>query len=208
MSEIEDELEVIFRYATGAGDPSDAYGAIAVLDVLFACGLLAADRAALWRARFERTTRPRPRADPQLRERCLAQLERMAADDDTAAVSSLPTHLFEAGLVTPADHYGASSSPPATPPRAVALGPPPEPGGVHVIWIATYEDRIELALRDIPLDRPERTSILLHDSDGIIYPARGQADDDGRCHVSFSLAPPFSDVDLVVDDEVISLDVP
>ena len=122
----------------------------------------------------------------------------MAADDNNEAVSSLPTHLFQAGLITPADYYRASTSPPATPPRAVALGPPPAPGGVHVIRIATYEDRIQLALRDIPPDRPERTIILLRDSDGIIYPARGQADDDGRCHVSFSLAPPVSDVDLVV----------
>lgn len=185
MTLVEDQLERFFGHGF---DAPDADAGIAAVGALAACDLLSDERAAVWRERFERARRPRPPVDPILRARCLALLELLGADDDNGGpLSALPTHLSEAGLIASSDYHDAIESERRTPPVAVALGPPPAPAGLHVVWIATYADDIELAVRDLSLDaEPDR--IVLRSSDGTTHRGGGYISNN-RSHMRFYPRP-------------------
>lgn len=204
MTLVEDQLERFFGYDF---DAPDADAGIAAVDALATCDLLSDDRAAVWRERFERARRPRTAVDLDLRARCLALLELLDTDDDGGPLSALPTHLYEAGLIASSDYHDAIESERPVPPVAVALGPAPAPGGVHVIWIAAYADRIELAMRDLSLDDAETDQIVLQSSDGTAHTGRGYISNK-RSHMRFYPRPTTPSVDLAVGNEIVTLDVP
>ena len=205
MTLVEDQLERFFGHGF---DGPDADAGIAAVDALAACDLLSDERAAVWRERLERARRPRPPVDPDLRARCLALLELLGTeDDDGGPMSALPTHLHEAGLIAASDYHDAIGSERPTPPVAVALGPPPALGGVHVLWIATYADRIELAMRDLFLDDAETERIVLRSSEGSAYTGRGFISNN-RSHMRFYPRPTTPSVELIVGNELIAFNVP
>jgi hypothetical protein len=204
MTLVEDQLERFFGHGFEA---PDADAGIAAVDALGACELLADERAAVWRERFERARRPRPTVDPALRARVLALLELLDTDDNGGPLSALSTHLHEAGLIAASDYHDAIESEHPTPPVAVALGPPPALGGVHVVWIATYADRIELAMRDLILDDAETERIVLRSSDATTYIGRGFISNH-RSHMRFYPRPTTPSVELIVGNELVAFDVP
>jgi hypothetical protein len=204
MTLVEDQLERFFGYGL---DPPDVDAGVAAVDALATCDRLSEQRAAVWRERFERARRPRPRVDPDLRARCLALLELLDVEDDDGPLSALPTHLYEAGLIASSDYHNAIAPVRPAPPVAVALGPPPAPGGVHVIWVATYADRVELAMRDLSLEDAETDRIVLRSSDGTTHTGRGRISNN-RGHMRFYARPTTSSVELLVGDELVTLDVP
>jgi hypothetical protein len=122
-------------------------------------------------------------------------------------MSALSTHLHEAGLIAASDYHDAIESEHPTPPVAVALGPPPALGGVHVVWIATYADRIELAMRDLILDDAETERIVLRSSDATTYIGRGFISNH-RSHMRFYPRPTTPSVELIVGNELVAFDVP
>jgi hypothetical protein len=200
---IEDGLELLF----GRGDEPFSDGAIGAIDVLEAHEYLPPDRAALWRARFERAARLRPPLDQEMRARCLKLIEQLP-DDDTM---SLAWSFCEAGLLNQADlesnPYGESSYRYHAPLR-IALGPPRARTGPRVIWIATYDDRIELGLSDLRMEPGDRHLISLRDCGDTEYIRCGPMFNTDRGRLRFGPKPPTPTVDLVLGEQVIELDVP
>lgn len=209
MRTLEDRLEELYGYA----GPSTGEG-LAAIRALLAGGVLCAERAAFWRARFERERRSRAPTDADLRARCLALLASLPPDESGEdPAGELPFHFSEAGLITHADLGDDDDADlpalPALPaPLGVALGPPSADGGIRVVWIATFERWVEIALADAPLDRFDAGAVALRDAAGTTYEDMGYSFGNLRGHLRFTPRPPAATVELLIGAESIVLPVP
>jgi hypothetical protein len=119
----------------------------ATLEVLVALGALTDAEAEEWRARFERVDDPGP-PDPEVRERALAYLDELGADDARRATATSafagiglvsreeteglwhPGHVLKTGFRSELDESVFLRA---------ALGPPRNVGGVRVTVVELYE---------------------------------------------------------------------
>ena len=80
-------------------------------------------------------------------------------------------------------------------------------GCAHIGRVATYADRIELAMCDLGPTASETNRIALRGADATTYTGRGHISNN-RCHMRFHPRPTTSSVELVVGNDVVALDVP
>lgn len=213
MNRVEAQLQQSWAYFM-SGDFDDADAGVAVTDALAAAGLLAADRAAAWRMRFERT-RPdarRPQPDLALRERCRAY-----ADERGSAC--VARHLADLGLIDRADFERVNAAEydldydeddaRREPPRLFGVRAGlDEADGLTVVWVARFEEDLRLFWRDTAPVPVRLDDLELRDAAGGVHRPAGGWSTSRSGEAVFLPAPPGERLELRFREQALELAVP
>lgn len=206
------QLESAFGFA----DLTGATELLVWVDAAEELGMLTTEAARVWRSRLRRTSlgvRGRPAPDPEIRRRCLADLDARARLPSDAWDDPLNAY-FDANLITREDAtlvinrlFGDEvGEPPWTDVLGVGTGPAAQ-DSMRVLWAARLPQGLRIGLRyetgGQDLQRAHLGDVL--DTE---YSLQACDWDRARGNLAFTPAPPASEVTLEVGDRRFDIAVP